>query len=108
MDDRKPLINRRNGRKDQERNGKDSEREQEVREVKMNLMYEGGAKSQGKDSDGEEDVDCKCCYCKCCHCSKKPVRVCCCDMTMQCILCTFIPIGIVLLLLIFVLINRFM
>ena len=70
---------------------------QEPKEVKMNMME--------KDEDQEEEeMDCKCCPCKCCQCSRAPIKFCCCDVTSYCLLCTFIPVGILLLLLILILI----
>ena len=70
--------------------------QKEPKDVMMNMMEDG-------DKD-DEDVDCKCCYCKCCHCSRQPIKCCCCNVTSYCLLCTFIPLGIILLILILLLI----
>ena len=67
----------------------------EVKDVTMNMM-----EKKDQDQDDDEDMDCKCCYCSCCHCRKKPICTCCCDWTMYCLLCTVIPLGILLLLII--------
>ena len=74
---------------------------EEPKDVQMNMMENKEGDSADRD---DEEVDCKCCYCKCCHCSRQPIKCCCCDVTMYCLLCTFIPIGIILLILILILI----
>ena len=71
----------------------------EPKDVQMNMME----KMEDDVDRDEEELDCKCCYCTCCHCSRKPIKCCCCDVTMYCLCCTFIPLGIFFIILLLIL-----